>query len=225
MERTRVAGQPEEYFPGWEDSEWARAHGVTTRHQFLQLVLEKGRSLNGVFGLNLMWNYFPEVVSGLRQLPGCANLEPPALLSRIFPNLHYVWIVRNDKVRQAVSWAIAAQTEVYAAHHLQHWRPRQKPRFDFDQIDHLYSRILEGEAGWRAHFDASGVEPLQILYEELVDDYEGTALRVLDYLGVSPLTPLLWGERWMVRQATGLNDEWVGRYLEIKNGLGKDGAV
>jgi LPS sulfotransferase NodH len=191
MGLTTVAGYPSEYFLEWEDSEWARSQGVSSRQDYVDLVRATGSTENGVFGVKLMWNYFPEVLSRLGELPGHAQLSPAALLSAVFPRLRYVWITRNDQVRQA----------------------EQQPRYDFELIDNLHRLVLEGEAGWRAHFDDCGVEPLRVVYEDLVDDYEGTAVRVLGFLGLSPLKPALEGERTMVRQATALNDEWARRYV------------
>ena len=207
MGRTRVAGYPTEYFLEWEDSEWARSRGVSSRQGYVDLVLGTGSTENGVFGVKLMWNYFPEVLSRLGELPGHAQLSPAALCSAVFPRLRYVWITRADTVRQAVSWAMAAQTNIYSASQMEHRIPERQPRYDFELIDNLHRLVLEGEAGWRAHFDNCGVEPLRVVYEDLVDDYEGTVLRVLDYLGLPPARPTLEGERTMVRQATALNDE------------------
>jgi LPS sulfotransferase NodH len=213
MGLTTVAGYPSEYFLEWEDSEWARSQGVSSRQDYVDLVRATGSTENGVLGVKLMWNYFPEVLSRLGELPGHAQLSPAALLSAVFPRLRYVWITRNDQVRQAVSWAVAAQTNIYSAAQLEHRIPEQQPRYDFELIDNLHRLVLEGEAGWRAHFDDCGVEPLRVVYEDLVDDYEGTAVRVLGFLGLSPLKPALEGERTMVRQATALNDEWARRYV------------
>lgn len=211
---TGVAGFPSEYFLEWEDAEWARSRGATSRSAFLDLVLREGISPNGVFGVKLMWNYFPDVVGKLRALPGCAQLAPGPLLARLFPDIRYIWIVREDRVRQAVSWAIAAQTNIYSASQSS-WRvPEQEPHFDFELIHNLHRLIVEGEAGWKAHFDACGVEPLRVVYEELAADYEGTARCALEYLGLEPLTPVFSGEREMRRQATAVNDAWAHRYRE-----------
>ncbi len=211
---TRVAGFPREYFLEWEDAEWGWPRSSPSRSAFLDRVLREGTSSNGVFGVKLMWNYFPHVIDGLRALAGCPDLPPGPLLHRLFPNLRYIWIVRENRVRQAVSWALAAQTEIYSAQQLRERAPRREPQFDFELIHNLHGLILEGEAGWRAHFDACGAEPLRIVYEDLAADYEGTARRALEYLGLTPLDPIFQGEREMRRQATELNDAWVRGYLE-----------
>lgn len=222
LKNTGLAGVPEEYFlykeneDYWENGRWAKQYGVTSRSEFINLVLEKGTTANGAFGTKLMWNYFAHVIRCLQILPAYREMEAPQLLGALLPNLHYIWIVRDDKVRQAVSWAIAAQTDIYAAWQAKVRQPRQEPVFDFGQIDLLYNLVLEGEAGWQAFFQASKITPLRVVYEELVDGYEATALQVLDYLSIPYPQNLIFGKKRMKQQATALNDEWADKYREMK---------
>lgn len=192
-------------FGGWEDV------NVTIDDSLLPLyrALRAAGARDVTFRTYHTDHGFRNVREALRH----SELSPQALLASVFPGLRYVWITRADTVRQAVSWALAAQTNIYSARQLEHRTPEQQPRYDFELIDNLHRLVLEGEAGWRAHFDDCGVEPLRVVYEDLVDDYEGTALRVLDFLGLPPLTPALAGQRTMVRQAAALNDEWARRYV------------
>lgn len=219
LRNTGLAGFPEEYFldqQGWESSPWARRHGVVSRRDFLNLVFEQGTSSNGVFGTKVMWNYFPAMLKSLRELPEYEGLSAPELMACLFSNVHYIWIVRRDKVRQAVSWAKAGQTGVYAVHKGESPIPQREPAFDFQFIDQLYHLILEGEAGWQDFFAEAHVQPLTMVYEELVDAYEQTAIRALDYLKVAHPRNVVFGERKLQRQADGLNEAWVRRYCEMK---------
>ncbi len=220
LKNTRLAGFPEEYFldgQGWEDGEWAHQNGIITRSDFLSLVIDKGTSLNGVFGAKIMWNYFPIMLQKLTELPEYRRWNAPELMADLFPNLHYIWIVRRDKVRQAVSWAKAGQTNMYAWHTGEPLGvPNQEPIFDFTFIDNLYNLILEGEAGWKSFFEACGVQPFKVVYEELVEAYEETALRILDYLNIRFPKDFVFSERHLQKQADALNDQWVEKYLAMK---------
>src|SRR6266540_22252 len=212
LKNTGLAGFPEEYFlpgQGWEDGEWARQNGVITRSDYLRLVLDKGTSPNGVFGTKVMWNYFHTMLTSFQELPEYKDLSGPQLMASLFPNVHYIWIVRRDKLRQAVSWAKAGQTDVYAWHTGETLTPKREPMFDFEFINQLYNLILDGEAGWQNFFKASEVQPIKVEYEELVEAYEPTALRVLDYLHVSYPKNLVFGERRLQKQADVLNEVWV----------------
>jgi trehalose 2-sulfotransferase len=219
LKNTGLAGFPEEYFlhgEGWEDSPWARQHGVRSRTDYLNLVFEQGTSSNGVFGTKVMWNYFHTMLKSLRELPEYQDLDAPQLMASLFPDVHYIWIVRRDKVRQAVSWAKAGQTDVYGWHKGETPVPKREPTFDFEFIDQLHNLILEGEAGWQSFFEDCGVRPFKVEYEELVDSYEPTALRILDYLHVSYPKNLVFGERRLQKQADALNEAWVTKYMQIK---------
>ena len=159
---------------------------------------------------------FPRVVHVLQELPEYSGLEAPQLLRTVLPNLHYIWIVRTDKVRQAVSWTIAAQTDIYAAWQAEIQPPKQEPVFDFEQIELLHNLILEGEAGWQSFFQANSIVPFKVVYEELVKTYEEIALRILDFFGIFYPKNLVLAERRMQKQATDLNEEWVEKYRAIK---------
>jgi len=56
LKNTGLAGMPEEYFlykedePNWENGWWARHSGAPSRSAYLELVLAKGTTANGVFG-------------------------------------------------------------------------------------------------------------------------------------------------------------------------------
>ena len=219
LKNTGLAGFPEEYFlygGGWEDHPWARQHGVTSRREYLNLVFEQGTSSNGVFGTKVMWNYFHTMLNSLRELPEYTGLDASQLMTSLFPNVHYIWIVRRDKVRQAVSWARAGQTDVYAWPKGETPVQKREPTFDFEFIDLLHNLVLEGEAGWRRFFEACGVEPFKVEYEELVEAYEPTALRILDYLHVAYPENFVFGERRLQKQADALNEAWVEKYMERK---------
>jgi len=199
-----------------EDGEWARQNHISIRADYVRFVFDKGTSPNGVFGTKIMWNYFHKVIDKLTVLPGYEGLSAPQLMAAVFPNLHFIWMVRRDKVRQAVSWAKAAQTDIYAWHKGNAPIPKGEPTFDFTFVDNLHRLILKGEAGWQSFFDACGVQPIKVLYEDLIENYEGTALRILDTLKISYPKDLQFGERRLQKQADALNDFWVEEYLTMK---------
>jgi LPS sulfotransferase NodH len=224
LKNTGLAGFPEEYFlpgEGWEDGAWARQNGVLTRNDYLRFVFDKGTSPNGVFGTKIMWNYFQDMLERLHELPEYVGLNASQTMAKLFPNLHYIWIVRRDKVRQAVSWAKAGQTNIYSWHRGEPRPiPKEEPTFDFTFINNLYNLILEGESGWQTFFESCGVQPFHVFYEDLVDSYEETALNILDYLHIPFSKDLVFGERRMQKQSDTLNDLWVEKYTTMKEQAG-----
>ena len=163
-----------------------------------------------------MWNYFEETVLKLQELPQFSSLEVPVIIENLFPDVQYIWIVRRNKVRQAVSWAIAAQTGIYAKWQEEFRQPLQEPVFDFDQIDDLHDLILEGEAGWQNYFESNQIEPFKVYFEDLVEAYEGTGKKILDSLDVPYPDNLAFGQRKMKKQGTSLNEDWAEKYRSLK---------
>ena len=180
---------------------------------------------SSVFGIKIMWIYFRKMIHTLQELTDFAGMPAPQLMKTLFSEPQYIWIVRHDKVRQAVSWAIAGQTGVYAWPKGETPVPKQEPRFDFSFIDKLYGLILEGEAGWVDFFKASEVNPFKVVYEELVDAYEQTTLDILEFLNVEYPEKMMFGERRLQKQSGALNEEWAERYIQIKQQVAEASLV
>lgn len=233
--------RPKEYFEGLANSDIMELLGNYSRldegptelelwstsnyADYLARVIEQGTTPNGVFGAKLMWGYFDDFIRHLRQIPSYRDIAVPDLLSTKFPNLHYIWATRQDKVRQAVSLWKAIQTST--------WRMEESPLakdqspsppkelvFHFEAIDHLVQRIVAHEAAWGQFFDACRVQPFTVVYEELTVAYEATALNILRYMHVPIPENLTFAERRMKRQADALSEEWVQRYHDLKGERG-----
>lgn len=216
LQSTDVAGRPDEYFwnppaghEQWSDDEY---------RAYVEQIRQAGTTLNGVFGVKLMWGYFDEVVARLAALTGQAGSSPPEILATVFSNLKYVWLTRRDKVRQAISWHRALAT--------QRWRSTDaapasapEPTFHFDAIDALVGVATADDRAWQDFFDRHGLAPLEVVYEELEQAPEQACSRVLDFLALSAL-PRSPSQVWRhQRQADALSDAWVRRYHALKNGI------
>jgi LPS sulfotransferase NodH len=222
---TGVAGRPEEYFltgppdafpPGWtfwEHGIFAQPHGEMDREGYLELVFRLGTTPNGVFGAKLMWNNVPWVLQNLWELPRFAGLDRAETLHALFPNLHVIRLTRRDRVRQAVSWARAAQDGVWVVSDTEPAAPAVPPNYDHELIAGLEALLAEGEHGWPRLSAEWGVTPLDILYEDLVDpsSYPDIIRSVLDHLGIVH-DGLAIPQPRTHRQADEINDDWVRRY-------------
>ena len=186
--------------------------GVSDYSDYLMKAIEQGTSSNGVFGAKIMRGYFHDFIGKLKQIPGCQPFDLPALLPKFFPNLYYIHITRQDKVRQAISFWKAIQTNIWAWSSDATPSPEKEPFFDFEAIHHLQQEIIAHEAAWDKYFELCKVEPLVIIYEELVSAYEETARRVLRFLDIPVPSTLVFGERKLKRQSDELTEKWVEAY-------------
>jgi trehalose 2-sulfotransferase len=217
LKNTGLAGHPEEYF--WHgQSIWKDRWESIPYENYLAWVFEQGTTTNGVFGTKVMWGYFHDFVSKLQSIPAYTELTPPTLLSEVFPNLHYIWITRQDKVRQGVSHWKAIQTQIWAQSKGEQPVPvlAKEPVFNFEAIDALIQEIVKHEAAWQHYFDAYGIKPFRVIYEELIPTYEETALQILRYLDIPYPENLIFAERRMQQQADAISEEWVQRYHQLR---------
>jgi LPS sulfotransferase NodH len=246
--------RPEEYFVGVEDPSirdhlgeravgsepqprsplWSRA----AYDRYLEWAFEAGTTPNGVFAAKLMWGYFGDFVSLLRNIPAYRDVPLAELLPTVFPDLTFVRIVRANKVRQAVSLWKAVQTATWREDQasakaaslddgdsppyrsfIEEHRPQL--RFHYRAIEHLLEQTLIEEARWDAFFEHSGIKPVLVLYENFAADYETSTLRLLERLGLSPPDDFDF-EPLMKRQSDLVNDDWVKRYSELRLGTDFD---
>jgi trehalose 2-sulfotransferase len=244
--------RPEEYFLGVEDQSirdhlgersvgsdpqprsplWSRA----AYDRYLEWAFEAGTTDNGVFGAKLMWGYFGEFVSLLRNIPARRDVPLAELMPTVFPDLTFVRVVRANKVRQAVSLWKAVQTATWredqasakAASVEDDGSPpyrsfaeahRPQLRFHYRAIDHLLDQLLIEEASWDAFFEHSGIKPILVLYENFAADYETSTLNLLERLDLTCADDFEFEPR-MKRQSDRINDDWTKRYSELR--LGRD---
>ena len=215
LKNSGLAGRPEEYF--WRDDErfWKERWQVSSYADYLAGAIAQGTTPNGVFGAKIMWGYFEDFVNKLRAIPGYEELSVADLLSTVFPNLHYISITRLDKVRQAVSFEKAIQTNIWVT--TEETAPFMgKLRFDFARIDALVHVIESHEAAWQHYFAENGIIPFTVIYEELVAAYEQTSVRVLHELNVPVPESLQFTPRRLKQQADALSEEWIQRYYAMK---------
>lgn len=225
-----VAGHPTEHFvppfpgsqalgheyAGFERSAWARRRGIESFPAFFDAVVAATITPNGVFGTKLMWNALGGILERLAELPECAGLEPPGRLRAAFTESRFIYLRRRNRVRQAVSWALASQTGHYSTWEAAGRAPLTEPAFDPDLLDGLHRLIRDADLGWQSFFQSIGVEPLGLWFEDLAADLHADVRRVLSWLGL-PATDQLALERLRHQpQATELNAEWEERYRALR---------
>jgi LPS sulfotransferase NodH len=227
LENTGVAGKPDEYFicdahgrlPN-EVGHVPEIYGRMTLPEFRDFVVQFGSTPNGVFGIIIMWDYLPAIVANYRQLPVYHQLDTKKMLDDLFYQPKYIWLVRQDKVKQAISFSIALQTRIWgnkkgAIGPNDTAVSTKQPSFSYKGIERLRFRLMEAEAGWERYFQENNIQPFKVIYEELVQNYEQTSLALLAFLDIPVPDSLAFGSRMLQKQANRLNDEWEERYYQI----------
>jgi trehalose 2-sulfotransferase len=217
LESTGVAGIPREYFNCPPDL-------LTTfkksGHAELQEYLYKlGTTPNGVFAINHSFYepHFTQLIETLRKFPACLADETnrTSVWEKVFPNHRHIFMTRRNKVRLAVSWWRAIQSGEWHLLTNEGRKPvdLSPDAYSFDAINHLYNECSMREAGIQEFLAEGGITPLNIFYEDFVQNYEGTVEAILDYLeldsGSISIAP-----SGLIRTADSISEEWVQRFRE-----------
>lgn len=217
---TGVAGRPYEYFNKDDMPGWFETFGVSNFADYFRETLEAGTTANGVFGVKLPGGeQFSEFVDMVRRFPAFQNrnISPSAIMADLFPDLHYIWLTRRDKVRQAVSLARAMQSGVFHTHVEPRAATHRKPVFQYRSIDSLVQALVMRDVTWQEYFTEAGIVPLTLVYEDFCQDPEETVRHVLDYLDIP--TPPDWAlgkAKTGKKLADSTSAMWVQYYHKFK---------
>jgi LPS sulfotransferase NodH len=163
-----------------------------------------------------MWSYFERMLQMLQEIPAYKNLNGARLLAAVFSQPKYIWMRRRDHVEQAISWAIACQTGVWAQKAGEKAQSHPTPKFDFKVIDEWCNRISAHDEGWANYFRENQIEPLVLFYEDVVASHRTAAERVLEFLGLPSPPSMEIPPPAVEKQATRISEEWAACYLKLK---------
>jgi trehalose 2-sulfotransferase len=221
---TGIAGHPRSYFNrvAHYNPRIQRILGnAKDDDSYLDKVIVAATTPNGVFGAKVHWEHFLNLIAKTGCSPhlhgGAVSASVPERLQAHFPDLRYIWLVRRNAVARAISHYRVKKTNRWQLD--SRWITDDtggegEPSFDFDGID-AFVHIGEVEdANWRKFFQEHDISPLELIYEELVRDLEGTVRRVLQFLGIAsenvkvPVPTLR-------KQADDHSREWEARYRRM----------
>lgn len=214
LEAAGVAGNPGEWLNCGTDlcSEFHLASLAEVQQHLWDL----GTTGNGIFGIKHSFHepHFSRLMTQMIQFPGCPPGESnrPAIWENAFPHHRHIFMTRRNKVRLAVSWWKAIQSQEW------HLLPGQSHKeldlsnaYSFDAINHLYNECSLREAGIQEFFAESGIVPLNICYEDFILRYEQTIRTVLQFLDLDDRSISL-PEQLLEKTADDVSEEWVQHF-------------
>jgi LPS sulfotransferase NodH len=222
LESTGIAGRPQAYFRAPDERAWAQRWQVPRTRgggfhygDYVRAALVQGRTANGVFGAKLMWGTLEEMIDKLTTVTPELAGEEIRLLTRTFGATRCVYVRRDDRLAQAVSWLRAEQTgtwyiggngEISGT-----GGTGRAPIYDRHRITELIQTIDEHNAAWEAWFASVEVQPYRVRYEELAADPAAVTRAILDFLGLHLPEGRVIAPRHH-RQSDELNEQWAARY-------------
>jgi LPS sulfotransferase NodH len=219
LHATRRAGRPNQFFCELFEASYAAKYQLDPERDYagyIHGIIEKTETSNYVFGFKVMGWYVDSLLARLRATGAFGDASDSELLQSAFPRLQLIRIQRRDKLRQAISKARAYQSG--------QWKMREKEpspshaQFDLNLIDRCLLEIRREEEAWTIFFQRTNMQPLELEYEDLAQNYNGTLRAVLAFLkirapGEALATPAT------VKQSDAISDDWEKRYRDLKEPL------
>ena len=228
LQATGLAGDPKEFF-GHKMAFWMERWQAESLAVYVDLLTHRRATPNGVFGAKMLFGQLQLFADVARQDAALADLPLDKMLANLFPNLHYIWATRDDKLRQAISWFKARQTGVWGQAEGREevklgraWRLGDEPlqpgelAFDFAGIAELLAQAEAEDAAIGAFFSENEITPYRVSYEEFSPRYDETIADLLQWMGVAAPADLALAKPRTVRLADDRTDEWMARFREME---------
>jgi LPS sulfotransferase NodH len=191
LARTGVAGFPDEYFRELNYQEVRRIHHLlpdAPLDQVFARLSASRRTGNGVFSAKLMGRQVEPLMRALDEVrPEWRGAGLRCTLETYFGPAIFVWLRRRDLLAQAVSFVKAEQSG--------QWRQvseedsvggtSRTPQFVFNPLEIAQTRAFfaEEESALKVLFQTQGIQPLELFYEDLVENMGLGIESVLALLG------------------------------------------
>ena len=219
---TGIAGRPRSYFnrvAHFNPRIQKLLGGARDDSRYLEKVMVAATTPNNVFGGKIHWEHLLNLIAKLERASPSdrASVSMLDLLRAHFPDLRFVWLTRRNAVARAISHYRVSKTNRWQID--SRWVTDDaggegEPGFDFDEIDAFVRRGEFEDGRWRQFFSEHGIAPLELVYEEMIEDLAGTVGRVLTFLGLAADSLVLPPPN-LRRQADDRSGAWEARYRRI----------
>lgn len=208
--RTGVAGAPMEYlnFVAVAADMMPRlgfdAHQVRTMtddelSHYWKMVKEVRTSSNGVFSYKMF----------MMNISYLFNRHPKFLFEEISPD-HVIYLTRQDILSQAISYARAIQTKVWYTDA----GDAALASYEYGRIKRARDGLLAQHKFWEGYFLHTGIDPIRITYEDLLENASSTVESVLARmnLALEPRRQIAIPD--FKRQRDDVTEEWRLRFQQ-----------
>lgn len=197
MAGTGQLGVPYEYLNPANLAEWERRLGTLGAEATLTEIIRRRTTPNGTFAIKAHYSQ-------------CATIGGHQRLFEVLPDLHVVHLSRADLLRQAISFAIARQTGVWISGQE---ATSDAAEFDGAMIRDCLSDIALQNARWRSAFDAAGIRPLNLHYEDAAPEIARTVAAIARHAGIALPEESSRVEAPTTRQSRkSRTEDWIERY-------------
>ncbi len=217
LESTKIAGHPTEHLrlATQELARYCNFDYIRLLHNLMQYRTTD----NQVFGTKIISHFLFE----LRQT------QPD--FQQIFNSIDkYIFLVRKDRVAQAVSLVLAQKTEIWHIHSNRSQNSTSYQSYQsrlnnivindalLSEVQQKFQFIQNQEARLKKILAANQIEPLILVYEDIVEDPESQINRILDFLAiVKPEQYTMNIRSGIKKMPSNLSQEIIRQFKQIKS--------
>jgi trehalose 2-sulfotransferase len=211
LESTGIAGHPREPFSGMNvpilSKQW-KFEFVDFR-DYLSEIVRRGMTPNGVSGTKLQWDQ----TNLIRQRLSLDGAKPGEIITKLFPDVSYIFLTRNDIRGLAISYYRAVKTNDW-------WQKKNvfnpqinapDPPYDSTEIRQLEKQFSSLQENWIRFFSKTEIKPIHIDYAELDKDHAGVTRRCLEHLKLDPAAFDDSFQPTFIKQADAVSRSWRKR--------------
>lgn len=196
--RTGLLGAPLEYVNPKMTSLEPRWRGLCDQELKYWKALQRCRTgPNGVFSYKFFVHEYVEVLR-----------DRPKLISAISPT-HVVYLTREDKVAQAISYSKAIRSGAWFANVAR----KKSCEYDEAHIQECMNALSRQEQAWEHVFDVTCTRPLRVTYEEFVAAPNAVVQAILKYVVAGPHMRKPLSIPQIETQRDSASDNWKERFL------------
>lgn len=218
LESTGIAGLPGE----WLKKDLWDHFDPQNPYEFQKFLWAKGSTPNGVLGIKqgLFYDFDPLWSDTFKSFPGLNNEAPSPveLWEHAFPYHKHIFLTRRNKINLVVSWWRAIKTEEWhrkSGDQPKEVLPNLKDQYDFTALLVLLIEANKRELAIQNFLNSGPRTALTLVYEDMIQDLQGTVNQVLGYLGLESATI---ADPYYEITADEVTREWASRFWQDLQG-------
>lgn len=202
--KTRMAGDPLEYLnPHLLKLERARTGTQSlTYPDFIKDMERRRTSQNGMFGMQIHFSHL------LSAFPGSKLTAPMANFIRGFDKL--IWVRRRDRMRQAVSFALARKTGAWSSEERKVVSIRNPTEIHPTDCLKALNVVCGNDADWENLINILKLDVHVVWFEDLTQNYHEQSANVVRYLELDSVVTSIPAPP-IQRQSSDLNEQVLDR--------------
>lgn len=215
LTQTEAIGYTAEYFSIAHRTYYDRLIGAQRAADYnivFDYILRMGTTSNGVFSAKILYHQLATLKENFSRSNSYMDLRPMQIIDRLVANPHYIYLVRRDKLRQAISYHRAIHTGIWWEFNESKTKDAPGLVYDHAALVFWIKVMTAWEAAWVRELAQLGRPLLTLDYNEIVADYGGAMARVHDLLGLRIDPKVLEIRPLLKKQSDASTDEWVERF-------------